>query len=230
MNAEREPSAKCPSPLRMFNAEGNVIAVACDRWGCDICRQVLAYRWGTRVRYGLALHGGPSYHWTLTLPGKIKTSRFAFLVLPNLWDNLRKGLQRDIGKWDYAAFVEIHPHRAGIAHFHIITFTKSPERLKDRAHHAGFGYMATEQLIEGWKAAYYVSKYTSKQGKEMPKGFRRVRLSQRWPTLPDAFYEVPLLPLRPKETLSAYLQRVHLASQVDELSLLARWQHKELDL
>jgi len=232
MNVEEETTRKsaCPTPHRMFNGEGNVVAVACDRWKCDVCRQVLAYRWGTRVRYGMALHGGPSYHWTLTLPGKIKTSRFAFLVLPHLWDNLRKGLQRDVGKWDYAAFVEIHPQRTGIAHFHIVTFTKSPDRLKDRAHHAGFGYMATEDLIEGWRAAYYVSKYTSKQGTEMPKGFRRVRLSQCWPKLPEPLYEIALLPMRAKETFGNYLVRVNLATGIETIDLLARWEHKELDL
>lgn len=230
VEAESARKSACPTPHRMFNTHGNVIAVACDRWKCDVCRQVLAYRWGTRVRYGLALHGGSSYHWTLTLPGKIKTSRYAFLVLPHLWDNLRKGLQRDVGKWDYAAFVEIHPHRVGIAHFHIVTFTKSPDRLKDRAHHAGFGYMATEQLIEGWKAAYYVSKYTSKQGTEMPKGFRRVRLSQGWPNLPTALYDVPLIPMLARESFSTYLHRVALASQQAEIDLFARWEHKELDL
>lgn len=232
MNVETEPTRKsaCPTPHRMFNANGDVVAVACNRWKCDVCRQALAYRWGTRVRYGIALHGGPSYHWTLTLPGKIKTSSFAFLVLPGLWDNLRKGLQRSVGTWDYAAFVEIHPHRVGIAHFHIVTFTKSPQRIKDLAHHAGFGYMATEQLIEGYKAAYYVSKYTSKQGHEMPKGFRRVRLSRHWPDLPDPLYEVPVYPMRTGESFGSYLERMSLKTSQATIDLLARWEHKELDL
>src|SRR6266576_3707725 len=187
--------SNCPTPLRMFNAEGNVVAVACDRWGCDACRQVLSYRWAIRVRYGMALHGGAAYHWTLTLPGRIKTGSFAFMVLKGGWDNLRKAMQRERGTWDYAAFVEIHPKRIGIAHFHVVSFEASSERIKDRAVRAGFGYMATEQLIEGWEAAQYVSKYTSKQGKEMPKNFHRVRLSQHWPKLPSALYEIPLLPM-----------------------------------
>lgn len=230
MNETPERRSACPAPLRMFNAEGNVVAVACDRWGCDACRQVLSYRWATRVRYGMALHGGASYHWTLTLPGKIKTSAFAFMALPSMWDNLRKTMQREHKKWDYAAFVEIHPHRTGIAHFHIITFEASSTRIKDRAAHAGFGYMATEQLIEGWEAAFYVTKYTSKQGKQMPKGFRRVRLSQAWPKLPTAVYEIPLLPLRTKETLGNYLERISMVTTVSQIDLLARWEHKELDL
>lgn len=230
MDETPERRSACPTPMRMFNAEANVVAVACDRWKCDVCRQVLSYRWGTRVRYGMALHGGAAYHWTLTLPGKIKTSTFAFMVLPNLWDNLRKAMQRERKRWDYAAFVEIHPHRIGIAHFHIITFEASTQRIKDRAVHAGFGYMATEQLIEGWEAAFYVSKYTSKQGAEMPKGFRRVRLSQHWPKLPDALYEVPLLPMRNREHLGAYLERIALATAMAPIDLLARWEHKELDL
>lgn len=230
MNETAEPRATCPTPLRMFNAEGNVVAVACDRWGCDACRQVLSYRWAIRVRYGMALHGGTCYHWTLTLPGKIKTGTFAFMVLPGMWDNLRKNMQRERKKWDYAAFVEIHPHRVGIAHFHVITFEASTERIKDRAVHAGFGYMATEQLIEGWEAARYVSKYTSKQGSQMPKGFRRVRLSQKWPKLPEAAYDIPLLPMRAKESLGDYLVRVSKVSEQPIIDLLARWQHKGLDL
>lgn len=214
----------------MFNTEGNVVSVACDRWKCDVCRQVLSYRWAARVRYGMALYGGPAYHWTLTLPGKIKTSTFAFMVLPHLWDNLRKTMQRENGTWDYAAFVEIHPHRVGIAHFHIITFQRSWTRIKDRAAHAGFGYMATEQFVEGWEAARYVSKYTSKQGAQMPKGFRRVRLSQHWPKLPDALYEIPLLPMRNRESLGAYLERVSVKTAIPQIDLFARWEHKELDL
>lgn len=230
MNEEGQSRSACPTPLRMFNTEGNVIAVACDRWGCDVCRQVLAYRWGTRVRYGMALHGGAAYHWTLTLPGKIKTGAFAFMVLANLWDNLRKAMQRENGVWDYAAFVEIHPHRVGVAHFHIVSLKASGTRLKDRAAHAGFGYMATEDLIEGWRAAYYVSKYTSKQGREMPKGFRRVRLSQHWPKLPSALYEIPLLPMRNREGLGAYIERIANETHLAECDLFARWEHRELDL
>lgn len=216
--------------MRMFNLEGNVVAVACDRWKCDVCRSVLSRRWGTRVRYGLALWGSPAYHWTLTLPGKVKSARYAFILLPSIWDNFRKSLQRELGQWDYAAFVELHPKRHGIAHFHIISLAKSPGRLKDRATHAGFGYMATEDLVEGWRAAYYVSKYTSKQGAQMPKGFRRVRLSHRWPDLPDAAYEIPLYPLQKRETLSVYLHRMSLVSGLPEIDLQARWEHKELDL
>lgn len=230
MNETPEPRSTCPAPMRMFNAEANVVAVACDRWQCDVCRQVLSFRWATRVRYGMALHGGDCYHWTLTLPGKIKTGKFAFLVLPGLWDNLRKTMQRERKRWDYAAFVEIHPHRVGVAHFHIITFEASTQRIKDRAAHAGFGYMATEQLIEGWEAARYVSKYTSKQGREMPRGFRRVRLSQHWPKLPDAIYEIALLPMQAKENFGNYLDRVALATGQPIPDLQARWQHRELDL
>ena len=90
--------------------------------------------------------------------------------------------------------------------------------------------MATEDLIEGWRAAYYVSKYTSKQGREMPKGFRRVRLSQHWPKLPSALYEIPLLPMRNREGLGAYIERIANETHLAECDLFARWEHRELDL
>lgn len=234
MENEREQSAEphstCPTGLRFFNAQGDVVRIACDRWKCDACRRVLSYRWATRVRYGLALWDGPKRMWTLTLDGKVKSPVFAFGILDECWDNLRKKMQRTYGRWNYAAFVELHPSRAGIAHFHVVSLAKSPGRLKDIAHHAGFGYQAKDEEIDGPRASFYVAKYTSKQGADMPRNFRRVRLSHGWPSLPDAAYEVPLLPSSKGEPLAAYLERVALAVHLTFNDCMARWEHKELDL
>lgn len=168
--------------------------------------------------------------WTLTLPGAIKSPEVAFILLPKLWNNFRMSIQRANGTWHYVAFVELHPNRVGIAHFHVISLCECPGRLKDVAHSAGFGYQAVDTEIEGNEAAEYVSKYTSKQGAQMPKGFRRVRVSRVWPSLPDPIPDPPLLPFEKRETLRAYLQRVHLASREDVRDLLARWQHPEYDI
>lgn len=231
---EREQSAEihstCPTGMRMFNAEGNVIRLACDRWSCDHCRKVLSYRWATRIRYGLALWDGPSRHWTLTLSGKVKSPVFAFGILGECWDNLRKTMQRACGTWNYAAFVELHPSRAGIAHFHVVSLADCPGRLKDVAHHAGFGYQAKDDPITGRGASYYVSKYTSKQGEDMPKGFRRVRLSRGWPSLPEAAYDVALLIPEKHEDLPEYFLRVAATTGLSSMDVAARWEHKELDL
>jgi hypothetical protein len=104
--------------------------------------------------------------------------------------------------------VEEHPHRAFIPHLHLISLQKSPSRLKDLANHAGFGFMAHEVLINGPKAAWYVSKYTTKQGYQMPRNFRRVRVCQAWPTLPTPLYETQIYPMRQNETIGIYCARV----------------------
>jgi len=221
---------KCPSGIRAFNGEGNVVALACDQWKCDSCRRSLAHRWAQRVRYGMALWPGSAYHLTLTLPGRVRTPAFGFLVLKSAWKNYRQNMLRSLGEFDYAAFVELHPQRLGIAHFHIIALQKCPERVKDFAHHAGFGYEATEDGVAGWKAAYYVSKYTSKQGADMPKGFRRVRTCRRWPKLPDALYEIAVYPPAKGEEIDRYISRIHRITGAEIPDLLARWSAPDYDL
>jgi len=225
-----EMRSKCPAGIRAFNGDGNVVLLACDQWKCESCRIALSYRWGLRVRYGMALWPGECFHVTLTLPGQVKTPAFGFFVLKRAWDNYRKAMQRTVRKFDYAAFVELHPKRLGIAHFHIIALQGCPERINDFAHHAGFGFKATQDPVEGWKAAWYVAKYTSKQGDQMPKGFRRVRLSRRWPKLPDPIYDVPIYPPAKNEELDRYIQRIHRKTGVGIPDLQARWQYPQFDL
>lgn len=220
----------CPRGFRAFNANSEVVHLACDQWKCDSCRAVLSWRCAQDVWYGINLWDGNSYHWTLTLPGEIKTPAQAFNVLRGAWDNLRKSMQRKCDSFYYAAFVELHPKRAGIAHFHVVSCQKAPERLKDLAHHSGFGYMATESLIEGKEAAFYVSKYTSKQGAVMPKGFRRVRFSQVWPRLPDPLYEVQVYPMLQGEGVGEYLRRMANILETDPRILLERWLDKTHDI
>jgi len=222
--------SKCPAGIRAFNGEGNVVLLACDQWKCESCRIALSYRWGLRVRYGMALWPGESFHVTLTLPGQVKTPAFGFFVLKRAWDNYRKAMQRTVRKFDYAAFVELHPKRLGIAHFHIIAFQECPERINDFAHHAGFGFKAQESIVEGRQAARYVSKYTSKQGAAMPKGFRRVRVSRRWPKLPEEVYEIPIYPPGRKEEFAHYIQRIATITGEHIPDLMARWEYPQFDL
>lgn len=200
---------ECPHGYRAFNEDGIVIAMACDSWSCPVCQRVNAFRWSERIRYGLALRGErDAYFWTLTLPGYVKTSGRGFALIPDLWDRLRREIQRYYSPWDYAAFVELHPQRDRIPHFHVISLSVAPARLKDIAAHCGFGYMAKELPCTGKMAAVYVAKYCSKQGYEMPRGFRRVRISQSWPKLPAPAYEKRIYPQRSRETTQSYLRRI----------------------
>lgn len=110
-------------------------------------------------------------------------------------------------------------------HFHVISLSKAPYRIKDLAHDCGFGYQAAESIINGQKAANYCAKYASKTNPATPKGFRRVRASRDWAKLPD--YEgVHLLVKAGKELLSDYLLRVHWVTGVDMDDLLFVWREK----
>jgi hypothetical protein len=223
-------TSTCPSGLRAFNGEGNVVRLACDQWKCDSCRHILSWRWAKRVQLGIDGHSGASYHQVFTLPGQIRTQAYGFLILRGCWDNYRKFMQRALGKWGYAAFVELHPRRAGIAHFHVISLEKCPQRISDMAAHAGFGWRTWEKLVDGKGAAREVSKYTSKQGANMPKGFRRVRLSRGWPKLPDPTYDLPIYVKARSEQFDHYFHRIHALTGSDIPDLLARWEHSEYDL
>jgi len=117
-----------------------------------------------------------------------------------------------------------------IPHFHVISLQKAPTRLKDMAVAAGFGFQAKEVAINGRMAASYVSKYTSKQGRQMPKGFRRVRISQAWPRLPEPLYPYRVFPMKPGETLTGYINRVSMSSHVLPSKLIATWGDKSADI
>jgi len=223
-------SSKCPSGIRAFNSDGNVQRLACDQWKCDVCRKYLTWRCAKRVWLGVDAFDGNAYHQVLTLPGQIKTPAYGFLVLRRAWDNYRKSMQRSLGKWGYAAFVELHPKRAGIAHFHIISLAECPQRINDLAAHCGFGWSAHEGIVVGVGAAFEVSKYVSKQGAAMPKGFRRMRLSQGWPKMPDAVSDLIVYPKALAEGFDHYVQRVHCLTGADIPDLFARWEHSEYDV
>lgn len=218
---------ECSHSYRAFNESGEVIRMACDSWNCEQCSRALAWRWAQRVRYGIALWPlRDAYFWTLTLPGWVEVPQTGFRILPDMWDRLRREVQRFVPVWQYAAFVECHPHRNLIPHFHIISLAPSPYRLNDLAVHCGFGYKTWERQITSQHAAAYVTKYSSKQGYVMPRGFRRIRLSHCWPRLPSPDYDQTVFPIKARESVKAYILRIGLLTKVDRVTLLARWLDK----
>lgn len=219
-----ETYLECPSCQRVFNTDAELITLACDRWNCPYCSKVLAWRWAERIRYGLELAQPRSaYFWTLTLPAWVHYPKTGFRILPGLWDRLRKSVSRGAGSWSYAAFVECHPHRSLIPHYHIISLTWPHRRLKDLAVHCGFGYEAKIKQITSKGAAAYVSKYCSKQGYAMPKNFRRVRVSRDWPKLPDPGYDKEVIYPLARESTQAYVRRVALLTGEDYNDLMSSW-------
>lgn len=219
-----EEYLECPHSTRVFNTDGELITLACDRWGCPYCSRLVAWRWAERIRFGIELaKPQDAFLWSVTLPAWVKYPKTGFRILPALWDNLRKSIQRAYGYWDYSAFVECHPHRGKIPHFHIISFCLAPYRLKDLAVHCGFGYEADWKQITSAGGAAYVCKYASKQGYEMPKGFRRVRVSRGWPKLPAPAYDKEVIYPKARETTKAYIRRVAILTGESYNDLMSSW-------
>ena len=221
----------CLNAKRAFNANGEIIRLACDRWSCDYCRKILAWRWSQRISYGIALRpNSEPWFWTLTLPGWVLDAKTGYKILPERWDTFRRELQRNGREFCYAAFVEAHPHRSNIPHFHIITFAPSPRRLKDLAVYCGFGHQAKELEINGKMAANYVSKYASKGSPAIPPYFRRVRVSQDWPSLPLPEYPIKVFPVGRREALSEYLRRMSVTLGYPLALLRSDWLDHSRDL
>lgn len=222
-NPTRKQGIKCPQFIA-FNNKGVCVAIKCGQWTCPDCAKTLAKKWSWRVQIHINKQKRKrAYFWTLTLSPKIQSRSFAYKILPKLWDALRKIVQRAImRKWEYCAFVEAHPKRNGIPHFHIISLTAAPKRIKDLAVQAGFGYMADERKINSGKAAAYVAKYASKIDADMPKGFRRVRTSQGWSKLPE-MDDAGIIIQKKGEFLSDYLLRVANETGLSPDEILGRY-------
>jgi len=145
------------------------------------------------------------------------------------WDSLRKTMQRETGKWSYLAFVECHPKRSHIPHFHVLSLTAAPvvgshrsQPLKDLAYRAGFGYIALEETVASWKAAWYVAKYASKHDPYIPRNFRRCRASRDWAKLPETAFPPYIVKSRSEHTWE-YALRVADQTGVDPEQILFRY-------
>lgn len=197
---------KCPV-MKAFTIHGTVVAVFCGSWSCPRCAKMNARKWAWRTALQMNDNPAPYRFWTLTMPGGMRSPWVAFQKLPEMWDAMRKTMQRQYGAWLYLAFVEGQAHRNGMPHFHVITGQPAPYRLKDLAAHLGFGYQAWDVLVNSSQGAQYVAKYASKGDPAMPRNFRRVRACRAWEKLPN-HVRVPYICQRKGEDLAAFLVRV----------------------
>jgi len=240
-----------------FLENGEIVTVYCGQWRCKRCARKNAIKWSIRVsqhilameklasdatkRIGVKHERHEFRFWTLTLRPSVKTAQQGYAKLPRLWDNLRKAIQRYYGSplWQYVAFVEAHPKRSAIPHFHVITslpvpMVKQPRtdkngkvymrtlRLKDLAYSCGFGFQAWDVPVLGRRAANYVAKYASKGSDEIPRGFRRVRASRHWQKL-EKLDRPKLLVKAAHETNFAYIWRVQEACGLPIEELWEKW-------
>lgn len=229
---------KCPA-LVGFSIKGEAKLIRCGKWSCPKCRKHIARKWAMRVKIHItddkAYTGNTWYFLTVTLGRGEKDVYAAYKKLKKLWNRLRMHINRETGKvWQYCAFVEGQPKRDNMPHFHII-LNYAPRgcygkrgKITEHATHdwawkMGWGYEAKIEPVESDRAAWYVSKYTSKGGVTVPKGFRRVRTSKRWTRLPKdpARY---LIVQAKDENLTAYFDRVNCMTGVEMEELHERWE------
>jgi len=218
----------CPVSI-CFKQNGNTCILRCGQWNCPHCARMLSKKWAKRAYLQITQAGdnltldpnspdGSYWFMTFTLQGRRLSIARAYELLPTLWERLRKRQQYHNANWCYLAFVEGQPNRAHMPHFHVLS--SSPPAAKrnkagivtkhamhDFAHSMGFGFQADHQIVTSLKAAFYVTKYMSKQSAKTPHGFRRVRHSEDWAKLPPAEHDKYIVMAR-GEGLGSYLARV----------------------
>lgn len=148
----------------------------------------MADRWKLRAQIGVRamLNAGERVDFvTITSHEKLKSFEATEAVWRSAWPVLYNAVKRQ--KHDLKYFIVPEKHKDGRMHVHIIWNADVTKRwLKDNARKRGLGYQADVSHVKDWgNAIRYVTKYLSKGlGEEMPKRFRRVRVSQNWPDVP----------------------------------------------
>jgi len=232
----------CPR-MWAFDYEGQTKPVFCKQWSCKHCSKILARQWARDVAYHInqaqaaaSLLGMKAdfFFCTFTLGSGYHEVAHGFQAIKRLWDTFRKAMQRYYPGWQYVAFVEGQPKRGGMPHFHIISAKPLPIKpnkkgrvtrhmIHDFAYKMGWGFEAEVEAVDGPQAGLYVAKYASKQSPSTPKGFRRVRASQRWQRAPDP-ERLPLIVQAKGEVDEIYLMRVAGLTGCEIDDLRPRWQ------
>lgn len=166
----------------------------CKSWSCNYCAEVKKEEWIHNTGRGASIlrdEGANLMFVTLTSRGYASPNKSIYFFKQN-WPKLRKRITDRTNMWEdetgYRMNYLLVPerHKSGVLHAHMViaTHISSKQAWKHHAHQTGFGYIIdVQEMITPLLAAEYVSKYLHKgMGAEAwPKGFRRVRHSQKWP-------------------------------------------------
>jgi len=221
----------CVGGERLFNVDGFVMRAYCNQWACPVCRKRLAHRWALNIYYGsLLMRPNPLYFITLTMPGWMSDPAQGYQELPRCWKNFTYHMQKSAYSSAYAAFAEEQHVNRDMVHLHIITRANLPTRLNDLAVRCGFGPQSRNVIVSGPGAAFYVSKYASKNLPHAPSGFRRVRISRDWPRLPEPDLPYDYIPREPKESTRSYIARCAAALGYQVAELAERYENHAIDI
>lgn len=162
----------------------------CKMWGCKPCSEVKKAQWAIRVNDGVGEYRLKSIMgWkfvTMTSHSKNKTMEQCLYVWPKAWAKLSARMRRRYPGIRYCMIPELHKDFR--VHAHIIASGGIVHKwLKNNSAETGFGWKCDVKPLKN-RAAYYVVKYLTKaiSFPDWPKGFRRIRTSQKWPALDDA--------------------------------------------
>lgn len=177
--------------LRMINHElGQAVYFRplCKSWTCPYCAPRRAWMWRKRAEYGSGVLVGTGGLDFVTVTSHEKLDAAASLaVLPHAWNKLNIRIKRAWDSPEYFAVPE--QHQDGRWHLHVIVTARLKKKWwKDNARACGLGYQSDVQEVgDVGGVGNYVTKYLTKtlQNSNLPKGFRRVRLSRGWPSLPS---------------------------------------------
>jgi hypothetical protein len=193
--SEKQTPTTCETPNRPAMIVSNstkqiaiIFRPRCKLWSCPYCAAINRKLWTARAYFAAqqwAERGLPLNFTTLTSHEAL-TARQSWYVFPKAWKKLHARAKRKDGKAAYCMIPE--QHEDGRIHVHMITtWSLGQGWWKTNARQCGLGYMDEEEpVVSPAKAAFYVSKYVGKQLGDVvwPRGFRRVRTSHKFPTLP----------------------------------------------
>ncbi len=181
---------QCPNSFvisGVLGISGVIFLASCGQWKCHVCGKRKAWRFVGIARSGCALATERIRVLTLTAPRE--DPAVSWTELGPRWHKMRERLARRLGRrLSYFAAVELQ--KRGNVHMHILMRDTGyiPKAVVHAlGYESGFGFSDIRQVNPA-SGVKYVTKYLTKSaGQVMPKGVRRVRMSQDW-------YEKPKQP------------------------------------
>lgn len=162
----------------------------CKKWDCPICGPKNAHKARLRALAGYEAFVSQGHKMSfLTLTPHEKLSSAASIpVMAKAWNKLNVRIKRASQHHNYFLIPEFH--KSGKLHFHALVDADLKKRWwKDNGRACGMGYQNDLQEVnEIGGVGGYLTKYLTKMLESeatVPKGFRRIRTSQSWPSLPE---------------------------------------------
>lgn len=160
----------------------------CDSWKCVECSARMSARWILRAQMGvrsMIYYGETVDFVTITSHEKLKNFAQTEYVWRRAWGALYAALKRHSPDLEYMIVPE--KHKDGRMHVHALWNAHvSKKWLIDGARKRGLGYKASvSHVVSELAATRYVTKYIGKSlGDDVPRHFRRVRVSSGWIDIP----------------------------------------------